>query len=384
MNDFLLSESELRARGGGKWRRYPPEVLPAYVADMDFKVAPAVQAALTRFIEHQDYVYELHSDHDALCTAFASWMSRRHGWDPDPALAIGVADVVQGIVATVVAYSQPGDGVIAQTPVYPPFLRVIDNTRRRLVENRLRRDPGERFTVDFDGLREGAAESRVLLLCNPHNPTGRVLERDELEQVAAIATERDLTIVADEIHADLTFPGARHIAMETIAGASERTVTLTSATKGFNIPGTRTAVIHFGSEALKQRFDAVVPDHLLGRPSRFGLAATIAAWSDGETWLDGVLAYLERNRGTVTRWAESKRGIDYRVPEATFLAWLDCRQLGLPAAAYDFFLESAGVGLSDGRDFGPPGEGHVRLNFATSAEILEAILARMSHALDEV
>jgi cystathionine beta-lyase len=384
VNDFVLGEAELRAGGGGKWRRYPPDVLPAFVADMDFKVAPAVQAALSRFIEHQDYVYELFTDHDALCTAFAGWMSRRHGWNPDPALTIGAADVVQLIVATLVAYSEPGDGVISQTPVYPPFLRMIENTGRRLVENRLVRNPGERDRVDVEGLREAATDARVILLCSPHNPTGRVFGREELEEVAAIAAERDLMIVADEIHADLTFPGATHIPMETIPGAAERTVTLTSATKGFNIPGVRTAVMHFGCEALKARFDAAIPDHLLGRPSRFGLAASVAAWTEGEGWLDGVLDYLEGNRRLVTEWVEGRRRIDYRVPEATFLAWLDCSGLGLPAAPYDFFLESARVALSDGRDFGPPGAGHVRLNFATSREILEHILARMTHALDAI
>jgi cystathionine beta-lyase len=382
MNDFLLTAEELRARGGGKWRRYPPDVLPAFVADLDFKVAPAVQAALERFVERQDYVYELHTDHDELPAAFATWMRDRYGWSPDPALTIETADVVQGIVATIVAYSAPGDGVIAQTAVYPPFLRMIEGTGRRLVENRLR-EPGERYTIDLDGLREAAAGARVLLLCNPHNPTGRVFERDELEQIVAIATQHDLTIVSDEIHADLTYPGASHIPTETIPGAAERTITLTSATKGFNIPGSRTAVMHFGTEALKARFTAAIPDHLLGRPSRFGLAATVAAWKGGSGWLADVKAYLEDNRSVVSAWAASRPDVGYRAPEATFLAWLDCRALHLPASPYDFFLESAQVALSDGRDFGPPGEGYVRLNFGTSTEILKEILGRMSRALDE-
>lgn len=384
MNDFLLSEAELRARAGGKWRKYPPDVLPAWVADMDFNIAPSVQSALKRFVDRQDYGYGLPTDYDALFEAFAKWMSHRYGWSLDPTFTIATADVVQGITATLVAYSRADDGVIAQTPIYPPFLRVIAGTGRRLVENRLLRDAGERYTIDTEGLHEAAAHARVLLLCNPHNPTGRVFQRQELERISAIAAEHELIIVADEIHADLTYANARHIPMETISGAAERTVTVTSATKGFNIPGARTAVLHFGSETLRARFTEAIPDHLLGRPSRFGVDATIAAWSDGETWLGQVLGYLEGNRRLVAEWAAAWQRIGHRAPEATFLAWLDCRELGLPTSPYDFFLESAKVALSDGREFGSPGEGYARLNFGTSREILEGILARMSRALDEV
>ncbi len=384
MNDLVLSEAELRARGGGKWRKYPSDVLPAWVADMDFNVAPSVQSSLQRFVDRQDYGYGLPGDYDALFEAFAKWMSHRYGWSPDPTLTIATADVVQGIVATLVAYSNADDGVIAQTPIYPPFLRVIAGAGRRLVENRLLGNAGERYTLDAEGLNEAAAQARVLLLCNPHNPTGRVFERQELEQISGIAAEHEMIIVADEIHADLTYANARHVPMETISGAAERTVTVTSATKGFNIPGARTAVLHFGSGALQSRFTKAIPDLLLGRPSRFGLAATIAAWTDGETWLGHLLAYLEGNRRLVAEWAAARQHIGHRASEATFLAWLDCRELGLPPSPYDFFLESAKVALSDGREFGSPGEGHVRLNFGTSREILEAILARMSCALDEV
>jgi cystathionine beta-lyase len=380
MQDFLLTADQLRARGGLKWRKYPLEVLPAFVADMDFKVAPAVQSAFARFVDHQDYVYGTPADVEALYAAFAQWMSTRHGWTPDPALTAATTDVLQGVAASLLAYSAPGDGVIVQTPAYPPFLRIVDGTARRLVDNPL--ILSDRFTLDLDGLREAASHARVILLCSPHNPTGRVFERDELLQIASIAEEHELTIVSDEIHADMTYGGAIHIPMETVS--PERTVTLTSATKSFNIPGARTALVHFGSAALKERFDRAFPEHLLGRPSRFGVAATIAAWSDSESWFDHVMQHLARNRALVAEWAASRKGIGHVPPEATFLAWLDCRELGLPGSPYDFFLESAKVALADGRDFGGPGVGHVRLNFGTSKDILTEILARMSHALDEV
>jgi cystathionine beta-lyase len=382
MESFLLSLEQLRARSGAKWKNYAPDVLPAFVADMDFTVAPAIHEVMKTFIGTRDYGYGQMTERAALFEAFAERMSRKHDWRPDPSLTGAIGDVVQGLVAMIVAFSQPGGGVIAQTPVYPPFLRGIAGAGRRLVENPLI-DDGKRFVVDLEGLDRAAADAEVLLLCNPHNPSGRVLERVELEGIATVAADHDLTIVADEIHADLLYPGARHIPMETIAAASGRTATLTSATKGFNIAGLHCAVFHFGSAALKERFSAVLPEWLLGGPSRFGIAATIAAWRDADGWLDDVMRYLERNRRVVADWA-ARADLGHHQPEATYLAWLDCRRLDLPAevSPQQHFLDHAKVALSDGKDFGPPGQGHVRLNFATSAEILDEILGRLSATLE--
>ncbi len=381
MEQFLLGVDELRARTSGKWRMYPSDVLPAFVADMDFKVAPAVQAALTHLTDAHDYGYGQLTDASALFEAFSTWMARRHNWRPDPTLTHANADVVQGLVAAIVAFSEPGDGIIVQTPAYPPFLRYTAATGRRLVENPLV-DDGTRFVVDVGGLERIAAEASVLLLCNPHNPTGRVFERAELENIAAIAATHNLTIVADEIHADLVYPGATHIPMETIAAAAERTVTLTSATKGFNIAGVRASVAHFGNLALKEKFDRMHPERLLGAPSRFGIAATIAAWCDADAWLDAVMLYLDRNRRRVAEWAAGA-GLGHHLPESTYLAWMDCRSLDVSknGTPQQHFLEHGKVALSEGLDFGEPGRGHVRLNFATSAEILEDILGRLSAAL---
>jgi cysteine-S-conjugate beta-lyase len=381
MEPFVLSADQLRARNGVKWNMYPPDVLPAFVADMDFKVAPAIQDAIRQLAETQDYGYGQMAGPSQLFEAFSAWMARRHGWHPDPTLTHVNTDVVEGVVATIVAFSDPGDGIIAQTPVYPPFLRCIAGTGRRLVENPLVND-GTRFLVDLEGLERAASQASMILLCNPHNPTGRVLERTELEGIATIAAAHNLTIVADEIHADLVYPGATHIPMEAIAATAERTVTLTSATKGFNIAGLRTSVAHFGSVGLKDKFDRTHPEHLLGGPSRFGVAATIAAWSGADAWLGSVMAYLDRNRRLVAKWA-ADANLGHYMPESTYLAWLDCRRLDLPAGLtpQQHFLENAKVALSEGADFGEPGRGHVRLNFATSAEIVEEILDRLGGAL---
>ena len=383
MERYLLAADELRARGGGKWRKYAADVIPAFVADMDFKVAPAVQAAIEEFTTTQDYGYGRMPDPNSvpLFDAFATWMARRHNWRPDPSLTHANTDVIQGLVATMVAFTAPSDGIIVQTPVYPPFLRFVAATGRRLVENPLV-DDGMRFVVDLEGLERAAPQATMILLCNPHNPTGRVLEQAELDGIAAIAAAHNLTIVSDEIHADLVYPGATHIPMETIEAAAERTVTLTSATKGFNIAGLRTSIAHFGSAALKEKFDSVVPERLLGGPSRIGVAATIAAWCEAEDWLGTVLAYLDRNRQRVAEWA-AQANLAHYMPEATYLAWMNCRRIDVKEGLtpQQHMLENAKVALSDGVDFGEPGHGHVRLNFATSAEILEEILGRLGGAL---
>jgi cystathionine beta-lyase len=252
------------------------------------------------------------------------------------------------------------------------------------MENPMVRD-GDRFVVDVEGLERAAADATMILLCNPHNPSGRVFTRTDLESIASIAAAHNLTIVSDEIHADLVFPGATHIPMETIDTAAERTVTLTSATKGFNIPGLRTSIAHFGTAGLKEKFDKKFPAHLLGGPNRIGIAATIAAWCESEEWLNSVMLYLDRNRRRVTEWA-AHNNLGHFLPESTYLAWLDCRRLDLPAGLtlQQHFLDHAKVALSEGSDFGEPGRGHVRLNFATSEAILEDILGRLSGALDKL
>ena len=381
MEPFLLTADQLRARDGGKWKKYPADVIPAFVADMDFKVAPAVQAAIGKLIDSQDYGYGQAADTDALSEAFSGWMDRRHGWRPDPALTIANSDVIQGLYSTILAFSEPGDGVIVQAPIYPPFLRAIEETGRRVVENPLV-DDGTRFVIDVESLERAASQARMILLCNPHNPTGRVLDRTELEAIAAIAAEHDLTIIADEIHADLVYSTETHIPMETVAAASERTVTLHSATKSFNIAGLRTSIAHFGAVALKERLVGVLPERLLGRPGRTGVAATIAAWCEADAWLDEVMRYLDRNRHRVAEWA-ARANLGHHLPEATYLAWIDCRRLVLPESVspQQHFLEHAKVGLTDGVDFGSPGRGHVRLNFGTSEEILEELLKRLTAAL---
>lgn len=380
---FLLTSEQLRSRSGAKWTFYPPDVLPAWVADMDFAVPEPVHATLQALVARQDYGYGHMSSFEELARAFAGRMRDRHGWDASVELVEPLTDVVQGIVAAISAFTEPGDGVIVQTPVYPPFLMAIEWTGRRRVENPLV-DDGDGFRVDLEGLDVAAAEARLLLLCNPHNPTGRVFTRAELEGIAAVAAEHDLVQVSDEIHADLVYPGAVHVPFAALSDeVAARTVTMTSATKSFNIAGTRCAVAHFGGEALRERFRRSTPDHLLGRPGRFGVDATIAAWREGQRWLDAVLAYLDQNRLRVADWVASEApALGHHTPEGTYLAWLDCSRVELDGLRpQEFFLNEARVALGNGVDFGERGAACVRLNFATSAEILDQILDRMSEAI---
>ncbi|MGH7922481.1 MAG: MalY/PatB family protein [Candidatus Dormibacteraceae bacterium] len=380
-----FSIPELRAQRGTKWHRYPPDVLPAWVADMDFPVAPAIQRALERIVEQRDYGYALRQPPDTVAAAFGDRMRDRFGWTPDPALVVEVSDLVQAMFACVLAFSAPGDGVALQTPIYPPFLLAVDETGRRRVENPLR-DTGDRYDLDLDHLRAALdARTRVLLVCNPHNPSGRVFERRELEALGALAVERDLVVVCDEIHSDLLHTDRPHLPMATLDPAvAERVVTLTSATKSFNIPALRCGVMHFGSQALLDRFSAAIPGRLLGHPGHTGVDATVAAWREGQPWLDLVLERLRENRAQVDRWVGGQAGVSWHPPEATYLAWLDLSALRLQPTPQQWLLDQARVGLNPGESFGAPGTDFARLNFATSPEILEQVLERIGEGLSTV
>jgi cystathionine beta-lyase len=383
METFELTIDELRARQGTKWTRYPAHILPVWVADMDFRAPEPVQAAILRLVERSDYGYGPLGGRDSLAAVFADRMQERYGWAADPQLVLPISELIQAMYATLIAYSAPGEGAVLQTPIYPPFLMAIEQTGRRLVDNPLR-DDGTRYALDIDGLRRVVdAGTRLLFLCNPHNPTGRVFERAELLALGELAVERDLVIVADEIHQDLVYPGHRHIPIASLGPEiAARTITLTSATKGFNIAGLRCALMHFGSPALKERFHRVFPERLLGAVNTIGLEATIAAWRHGQPWLEAVLRRLHANRDRVTAFlAAELPEITYYPPEGTYLAWLDCRRLALPGSPYEFFLDQAGVAFGDGAAFGEHGRGCVRLNFATAPDILDQVLTRTAEAV---
>lgn len=383
MADFIVTEAALRARRGNKWHKFAADVMPAWVADMDFAVAEPVQAAIARIVEQGDYGYPSRSGEETIAAAFADRMRARFGWEITTDLVHPVTEVVQCMNATALAFSEPGEGIALQTPIYPPFLNTVANTGRRLVENRLK-DDGTRYVLDIENLRDVVDDTtRILMVCNPHNPTGRVFTRDELMALGTLAVERDLVIFCDEIHADLLYPGSTHIPMGTLSPEiAARTITATSATKGFNIAGLRCALLHFGSAELRDRFTRRVPFSLMGQVGITGTDATVAAWRHGQPWLDQVMRQLHANRDFVAQFVkEEMPGVHHYTPESTYLAWLDCRALDLPGGPHEFFLSEAKVGLNDGATFGEAGRTCVRLNFATSEEILRKVLARMANAV---
>jgi cysteine-S-conjugate beta-lyase len=373
--------SFLRARRTNKWHKFPEDVLPAWVADMDFGVAPPIAEALARLARNQEYGYAAREG--ALAAAFARRMQRRFGWTVDPADAHPVGDLVQASFSSVMAFSEPGDAVLLQLPSYPPFMAAIKDTSRRLIANHMR-DNRTRWVLDLASYEASPdPRTRVLIFCHPQNPTGRAFSRSELEEVAAFAIRHDLIVVSDEIHADIVYPGNTHIPLASLSPEiAARTISITSATKSFNIPALRCAVMHFGAPTLKQRFFARIPARLLGSPGVTGVDATIAAWDEGQPWLDEILAYLQANRDWLAQIIGNELpGITMRLPEATYLAWLDCSALELPTPAGQFFLDRARVGLNFGETFGAPYTNFARLNFATPAPILREIVSRMAAAV---
>ncbi len=386
MQAFELGHDQLRSRRGAKWNYYPQDVLPAWVADMDYLVAEPVQRAIQAVVETGDYGYPWRQGEHTLASAYVDRMRERFGWEVDVDLVQPVTECVQCMFSTLMTFSEPGDGVVIHTPIYPPFLNTVAKTGRRLVEVPLV-DDGTRYVLDAEATRAAVDDrTRVLMLCNPHNPTGRVFTREELTALGTLAVERDLIILSDEIHADLAFPGAGHIPIASLSPEiAARTITITSATKAFNIAGLRAAVLHFGSTALQEKHRNAVPDYLMGAVSVVGTDATVAAWRHAQPWLDAVMVKLRANRDYMADFvAREMPKIKHYRPEATYLAWLDCRALDLPGTPHQFFLNEAKVGLNDGGTFGTPGTQSVRLNFATSDEVLHGVLDRMATAVQRL
>ncbi|MCP3983032.1 MAG: putative C-S lyase [bacterium] len=378
-----VTSAELHRSSRIKWQLYGPEVLPAWVADMDFPVADAIQHAIGGLIERNDLGYHAVPLSPGLREVFVSRMAERFSWQVDPGNVRPLVNVVQGLDASILMHSKPGQGVVIQTPIYPPFLAAVEHSGRRLVDNPLVR-AGDRFEIDFARLASSIDDdTRLFMLCNPHNPTGRAFDRTELLQLGEIVVQHDLIVVSDEIHADLVYPGHEHLPFASLSPElAERTITLTAATKAFNIAGLPTAFAVFGSEELKKPFRGL-PPHVLGHGGILGDGAALAAWTDGQPWLDAVLTYLAENRQRVVEFFASRfPGVKLLPPDATYLAWLDFQDVELPCDPYQFFLERGRVALSSGRDFGPPGQSCVRLNYATSKQILDEILERMGEAFD--
>lgn len=382
-----LDPEFLRARLSAKWSSFAAPVLPSNPAEMDFGVAPAIQAAMQRVVSRQQYGYSTRgpgSPTVLLAESFARRMKDKFGWDgADPSHVMVVSDLIQAVMASILAFSEPDEGVALQVPSYPAFLGIIAQSGRSPVLNPMR-DTGSRYELDSKQFRAVADEkTRVLLLCLPQNPTGRVFPREELAPIVEHAIAHNMIIVADEIHADLMLDGREHIPFARMfPEAAERTITLYSATKSFNIPGLRTAIMHFGSADLMARLQSRVPPMLLGTPASPGTFATLAAWDESEDWCQMLIPALEANRDhMLARLAEELPDVTMYLPESTYLAWADFSAVPMNAVPYEKLLNDAQVAGGDGRNFGPHYERFVRLNFATSRAILDEKLDRIVEAV---
>ena len=374
-----LSLSELRRRRSQKWRMYPDDVLPAWVAEMDFALAPAVSAALNEAIEVGDTGY---AHPGTLPEAFARFAAARFGWSVEPEHVVVAPDVVMGIAEVLKVVTEPGDGVVVSPPVYPPFFSTIVRFGRRIVEAPLA-EGSNGWELDLDALeRAFAGGARAYLLCNPHNPIGQVFSRDKLEAVAALAERYDVVVISDEIHAPMTMPGATHIPFPTLGEeAAGRSVVITSTSKAWNTAGLKCAVIVSGSARMHSVLDAL-PAHLVVESGNLGVIAAVAAFDSGVGWLDQLVAYLDGNRRLLGELlAANLPDIGYVPPQAGFLTWLDCRSLGLGDDPAEVFLERGRVALTSGPAFGAEGKGWARLNIGTSRELVTEAVSRMAAAI---
>ena len=375
-----------RGNRNAKWSRYGPDALPAWVAEHDFRPPPAVTDAMQATIDRGDFGY--HDLEDDVGAAFARWSAERYGWSPDPEFVHTCVDVLQGVTAAVTALAGPGEGVILTPPIYHIFLQICPTARRPQLEWLMRHDRDVGWTLDPDDLEalvKREPDARVLLWCHPHNPSGWVPGAEVLQRVVELAHAYDFYVVSDEIHADLVYrdSSSPFVPMLSIPGAAERVVTVTSPAKTFSISGLRCAVMAYADRGLRGRVRQAHPPLLLGHAARTGIDATVAAWTHGAAWTDGLVAYLEERRDQLAeRLTAEATAVHLHRPDSTFLAWLDVSACELGEAPAARLLEQGAVAVSEGNEFGTNGRGHVRLNFGTSAAVLDEILDRLTPCLN--
>jgi cystathionine beta-lyase len=371
MADIWMDEGALARRHSVKYRRYPADVLPMWVAEMDTRLADPVKCALAKAVADSDTGY---ADPNGLLEAFAGFAERRYGWSPDPAWMLMMPDVMTGIGEMLKLVTEPGDAVAITTPSYPPFFQRTEEIGRRIAENPLVLT-ARGWELDFAHLESVfAAGASAYLLCNPHNPTGKVFTRAELTTIADLADRYGVRVIADEIHAPLTFGGVAHVPFALLDHPAARaSVTMVSASKAWNLAGLKCAVLVAGERgwADAQRISEDVPYGA----SLLGVLANQAAFEAGDAWLTSVGGALDGNRRLAAALLrELAPEVGYRMPEATYLAWLDFRRTGLGSDPATVLIERGRVALSRGTDFGDSGAGFARLNLASAPErVAEAV-----------
>ena len=386
MSDFhLVPIEELKTHKSEKWRAFPEDVLPLPVAEMDFPVAEPIRRALLEMVNKSDLGYL--GAIPEMGEAFASFASQRFGWKPDPSQIRIAADVGVGIVETLRVITSQGDKILINSPVYPNFFTWANETHLEVVDVELTRSEsdvnGSPWLLDWPGI-EAAYRSgiKVHLICNPHNPLGRIYTKEELERLAALAVENNVIIISDEIHSPLTFGEQKFTPFLTLGEKAKSVgITVTAASKGWNIAGLKCAIIVTENATMHERLNAIAPaTHY--RASLLGAFATVAAFKEGEPWLDKLMVQLDSNRKLVASLvAEKLPKAKMHMPHCSYLAWIDFSgyEIGEDPAAY--LVEHAKVAFVPGVRFGKSFEQYVRLNFATSPEIITEAINRVARAL---
>ena len=377
-----ITPGELRAVGHLKWSRHP-EAIGAFVAEMDFGTAPPVLDAIRAAVDGDLLGYLPQAWAERLAEAWCGFARDRYGWDVPPARVRPLGDVVAGLEAAMKYFSAPGAPVILPTPAYMPFLEVPPWMGREVIEVPMAAHDGDHYFYDLDALDAAyAAGGSLLVLCNPHNPIGRVLERDELLAVAEVVDRNGGRVFSDEIHAPLVYDGRAHVPYASLtASTAAHTVTAVSASKAWNLPGLKCAQLVLSNDDDVALWDEVgfMAEH---GASTLGVVANVAAYERGGPWLADLLGYLDGNRRAFgDLLAEHLPEVGYTPPEGTYLSWLDCRRLGLGDHPADHFLAHAGVAFTDGPASGRAGAGFVRGNLATPRPVLEDTVRRMAGSL---
>lgn len=369
-NTYAVKWEERKSRFGRE------DLLPLWVADMDLASPPTVQKAMIDRAKHPIYGYTIYPE--VYYDAIYLWMKERFAWEVEREWIVPAYGVVSSIHFSIEALTQPGEGVIVQTPIYPPFMASVHKHRRKLLENRLLYREGK-YGIDFEDFEAKAKEAKLFLLCSPHNPTGRVWDQEELDRMITICRENGVKIVSDEIHSDMVYEKQHHI-MASLA--PESTIFLNAPSKTFNVAGLNTSYAIIPDKRLRKAYLNEQRKAGLGDGNPFGIEALIAAYASAQSWLEELKKYLKNNISFVNEFiAYHKLAIIPVKTEATFLIWLDCRGLGMDDKALQaFFIKEARLGLNSGVSFGEAGSGFMRLNVGTSSEVVEEAMKRLFDA----
>jgi cystathionine beta-lyase len=361
------------------------DVIPMWVADMDFKTPDFIISSLKKRLEHEICGYSFRPPE--YYSSIINWLKERHGWRVEKDWICFSPGIVPALNFSTLAYTKPGDEIIVQPPVYFPFFSAVESHGRKLVFNNLRESDG-RWEMDFDSLKNTiTGKTRMIMISNPHNPVGRVWSREELSKLSEICLDKNILMLSDEIHSDLVLPGYKHTPLASISEqADASTVTFIAPSKTFNLAGLSTSSVIISNEKLRKSFNRVVEDLHVGSGNIFGTIASVSAYSNGEEWLGALNRYIKGNvdlaedylTGMIPRIKPSKT-------EATYMIWLDCRELGIRGNdLHKFFISKAGVGMNEGSTFGPGGEGFMRMNLGTQRSVVRKALEQIGKAVSDL